>query len=65
MLTLEYIKNALQDRRPGMVAEATGLHPNTITAIRDGKNTNPTYQVLEALSDYLGGGESSEKTKDS
>lgn len=53
MLTLEQLKQALKDRRPGMVADATGLHFNTIRQIRDGENANPTYKVIKALSDYL------------
>lgn len=56
MLTLEQIRHKLKDRRPNMVAEATGLHLNTILAIRDSDNANPTYKVLVALSDYLEGG---------
>jgi hypothetical protein len=53
MLTLEQIKEALRDRRPSMVAEATGLHFNTVRDVRDNPNANPTYKVLKALSDYL------------
>ena len=55
MMTLEQIKQALSDRRPSMVAEATNIHVNTIRQIRDGENVNPTYVVLKALSDYLKG----------
>lgn len=53
MLTLEQIRNALQDRMPAKVAEATGLHYNTIREVRDNPEANPTYKVLKALSDYL------------
>lgn len=53
MMTLEQIQTALQDRRPKLVAEKTGLHTNTIVKVRDGKNTNPTHRVLTALSEYL------------
>lgn len=53
MLTLEQIRHALRDRRPGMVAEATGLHLNTVRDVRDNPDANPTYKVLKALSDYL------------
>lgn len=52
-MTLEEIKKALQDRRINIVAEETGLHYNTIRNIRDGKNKNPTYFVVTALSNYL------------
>lgn len=53
MLTLEQIRVALQDRRLGLVAEATGLHYNTVRGIASGENVNPTYAVLKAISDYL------------
>jgi hypothetical protein len=58
MLTLEQIREALKDRRPQMVAKITGLHPNTIRDIRDGRNTNPCYRVVYRLSEYLDRGES-------
>ncbi len=53
MMTLESIREALKDRRVSMVAEATGLHYNTVRDLRDNENANPTYKVLKALSDYL------------
>jgi len=55
MMTLEQIAEKLQDRRLDIVAQATGIHPNTLRAIRQGRQTNPTYSVLKALSDYLEG----------
>lgn len=55
MMTLDQIRDALKDRRPAMVAQYTGLHVNTVMRIRDGMNTNPTYEVVAALSDYLQG----------
>jgi len=55
MLSLEQIRIKLQDRRPGMIADATGLSHPTIAAIRDGKKVNPTLNVLKLLSDYLEG----------
>jgi transcriptional regulator with XRE-family HTH domain len=54
MLTLEEIRKALQDRQPGKVAAAVGVHPTTISAIREGRRS-PRYQVAQALSDYLSG----------
>ena len=54
MLTLDDIKKALQDRQPGKVAAAVGVHPTTISAIRDGRRA-PRYEVAKALSDYLTG----------
>jgi len=53
MLTLDKIRLGLLDRQPGMVAEATGLHLNTVRAVRDNPNANPSYSTLIALSDYL------------
>jgi hypothetical protein len=55
MMTLEQIRNALSDRMPAKVAEATGLHYNTIREVRDNPDANPTYKVLMALSNYLEG----------
>ena len=53
MLNLEQIKSGLEDRNLEKVAERTGIHRNTINAIRTGSNTNPTYATLKVLSDYL------------
>jgi pyruvate dehydrogenase complex dehydrogenase (E1) component len=53
MMTLEQIRQALSDRMPIRVAEATGLHYNTIRQVRDNPDANPTHKVLQALSDYL------------
>ena len=53
MHTLEQIRTALADRRPGMVAKATGLHINTVRDVRDNPGANPSYRVIKALSDYL------------
>jgi len=55
MMTLDQIRDALKDRRPAMVAQSTGLHVNTVMRIRDGMNTNPSYDVVVALSNYLQG----------
>lgn len=53
MMTLEQIRKALSDRMPSKVAQATGLHYNTIREVRGNPNANPTYKVLLALSTYL------------
>jgi len=50
---LDWIKSALADRRVSIVSEKTGLHPNTIARIRDGKNENPTLETLNKLAVYL------------
>jgi transcriptional regulator with XRE-family HTH domain len=55
MFTLEQIRTLLDDRNVEKVAENTGIHRNTISAIRAGTNTNPTYNTLKSLSDYLSG----------
>ena len=52
MMTLEQIRHALSDRMPIKVAEATGVHYNTIRQVRDNPNANPTHKVLQALSNY-------------
>jgi DNA-binding phage protein len=51
--TLERIRRALSDRNLAKVAAQTGLHENTIRAIAAGKNTNPTLQTIEKLTEYL------------
>lgn len=53
MLTLDQIKGMLHDRRLDIVAKATQVHRNTLAAIRDGKNENPSYTVMRKLSDYF------------
>lgn len=53
MMTLEQIRAALADRRISMVAQATGLHVNTVIEVKNSPQANPTYRVLKALSDYL------------
>ena len=53
MIELDWIRKALADRMPSKVAKATGLHVNTIIAIRDGGNKNPTLSTLNSLASYL------------
>ena len=55
LLNLEQIRAALDDRNLEKVSENTGVHRNTLAAIRTGSNTNPTYVTMKALSDYLSG----------
>ena len=55
MLTLEEIKTALQDRNLRAVSENTGVYYQVVVELANGKNTNPSYKTLKALSDYLGG----------
>lgn len=51
---LDQIRELLLDRRPGLVAEKTGLHVNTVIRIRDGQEVNPKLETLTRLADYLG-----------
>jgi hypothetical protein len=53
MLTLELIRAQLQDRRLTVIAERTGLHPNTLRDIRNNADCNPSHRVLAALSEYI------------
>lgn len=55
MLTVEQMKEKLADRNLEVVAERTGLSRQTLSHIRTGKLTNPSYKTIKALSDYLEG----------
>ncbi len=55
MLNLDQIRIALDDRNIEKVSARTGIHRNTIAAIRNGTNANPTYATMKLLSDYLVG----------
>jgi hypothetical protein len=54
-MNLDEIRQGLQDRRLSMVADATGLHYNTVRAISAGENKNPTHETMRLLSAYLSG----------
>lgn len=54
-MTLEKVREALQDRRIDAVAKATGLSKDAISDIRNGNSTNPRYQTVQRLVDYLEG----------
>lgn len=53
ILTIQQIKQKLQDRRLEVVAIATELHYTTLLYIRDGKQTNVKYETLAKLSAYF------------
>jgi len=53
MMDLDSIVGALKGKRLDVVEDATGIHRNTLTGLRDGWNKNPTYRVVKALSDYF------------
>ena len=55
MMTPEEARRALQDRRCDKVSASTGLSYNTVRAVRNGQNTNPKWETLRALSEYLTG----------
>ena len=55
MPEIEWIRNALHDRRPKVVAEATGLHVNTIIALRRNTDRNPRIETLDRVAAYLKG----------
>jgi hypothetical protein len=46
-MQLDEIRQGLQDRRLTVVAQATGLHYNTVRAISTGENTNPTNETMQ------------------
>lgn len=52
---LEWVRQALHDRMPSRVSEKTGISASTITAIKTGRNTNPTLDTLNKLAAYLVG----------
>ena len=53
-MTLDEIKNALQDRIISKVAEGTGLNPHTIYRIQKGKH-KPNVGTIKLLARYLKG----------
>jgi hypothetical protein len=54
-MTIDELKAALADRRIPVIAERTGIHHNTIAAIRDGQTKDPSHRVVSALVEYLKG----------
>lgn len=52
-MSIQELRWHLQDRIPKMVTKATGIHYNTIRAIRDNLGGNPTYSTIQKLSAYL------------
>lgn len=51
-MELEVLQKLLSDRRLSKIAQATGLHYNTVRNIANGK-TLPSYKSREALLDYF------------
>jgi len=52
-MTILELRAALADRNLIKVAEATGLHHNTLIGIRSGKISNPQQRTVDVLSEYL------------
>jgi predicted transcriptional regulator len=55
IMTIEEVRIALKDRRLRVVAEAVGLSYPTIKGVLDG-DTEPKYETIRLLSDYLQNG---------
>ena len=53
MVELDWIRQALHDRRISVVAEKTGLSEPTIRAVRDDADCNPTIRTLNTLAAYI------------
>ncbi len=53
MLSIEEMRELLQDRNASAIASITGLSAATIRDIKEGRNTNPTMTTAQKLSDYL------------
>lgn len=52
ILDVDTIRRLMSDRKISQVARQTGVHQNTLYRILGGK-TNPSYNTLKALSEYL------------
>lgn len=55
MLTLEKIKQKLEDKNLSVVARRIGLTPAYLSAICRGTAKNPSYAVIKKISEYLDG----------
>jgi transcriptional regulator NrdR family protein len=51
MLTVEQIKERLQDANLKRVAENAGIHPASVYRLM--QDAKPMYETVKALSDYL------------
>lgn len=52
-MTIEQIVKALQDRNLKEVARQTGIHHVTLSRIKNGHHTNPRYETVVKLAEYL------------
>jgi len=55
MLELNKIQELLKDRKPRVVADATGLAYDTVLRVQKGKIKSVSYDVVKRISDYLEG----------
>lgn len=53
LLTINEIRERLQDRRLDVVAVATGLHYNTVLYMKTGSAKGANITTIEKLSAYL------------
>lgn len=53
MRTPEQIRAYLQDANLAKVAKETGLHYNSMLAIKNDVNGNPTWRTIKIISEYI------------
>lgn len=53
MMTLEEVREKLHDRKLTAVADATGLHYQTVYRVAKSIDKSVSYDVVKKLSDYL------------
>lgn len=56
LLSLPEIQRRLEDRNLSEVARRVGMTRQQVWAIASGINTNPSYETIKRISDYLTGG---------
>lgn len=54
MLTIDEIRDLLQDRIVAVVSEKTGINRNTLAKLRSGEATTASTRTINTLSEYLG-----------
>ncbi len=57
MMTMEYIKRVLKDRKTSSICRATGLHANTVRELKKNPLYNPNYDTYRKLVEYVTGEE--------
>ena len=53
LLSLGKIQDALKDKSPAQICNATGLSRHTVYRVRDGAIDNVNYETVKVLSDYF------------